>query len=103
LLCESIELAHELGYQEVLGYAFATASEIAFAMGAPERAARLIGASDALFRASGAELLQGGAEHEGYERTVEGLSLQLGEQRLAELRELGGGSSLDEMIESAAR
>jgi tetratricopeptide (TPR) repeat protein len=103
LLRESIELARELGYQEVLGYAFATAAEIAFAIGAAERAARLIGGSDALFRASGAELLPGGAEHAGYERTVESLVSELGQQRLAELRELGGGSSLDEMVASATR
>lgn len=91
LLHESLELAVELGYRELIAYGLAGLADVAALGTDPERAARLIGAADALFEELGVALSADDAE--SYERTVERVRAQLSPETFDECRQ--EGSMLD--------
>ena len=64
-----------------------------------ERAARLLGAADALFKRLGVPLQ--GTERAGYERTVEELRVRLGEEAFAAATGAGRELELEQAIEEA--
>jgi predicted ATPase/DNA-binding SARP family transcriptional activator len=101
---ESLQMASDLGYTEVIGYSLGTIAELALAQGEEERAARLLGRGDALFAETGA--MRYGEEAEAWERTLAELAERLGEARLRELIAAGAalttGDAVAEAVKSAA-
>jgi hypothetical protein len=71
-------------------------SELAFAEAEYERAAKLLGAAEELFRELGVAIDTGEAETQ--ERVCTGLHDELGETRTAELREAGATSRPEELV-----
>ena len=97
LFRESLEGAREIGYRELIAYCLEGLGELA-AEADPERAARLIGASEALFDELGVPIQDN--EGESYARTLETLKQTLGEG-FEPARRAGAGLSGDDAIESA--
>ena len=93
---ESLTLAERLGYLEVIAYGLGTSAEIALVEGDPERAARLLGHSDAVFAEIG--VVRFGEDATAYERTLGGLRERLGVDRLARLREEGAALALEQGV-----
>ena len=76
LVRESLQLALQMQYREVIGYALAAAAELAFVDSEFERAAVLCGASSALFAEIGVAML--GEERDAFERVLSDLRERLG-------------------------
>lgn len=88
LFAESVAIAQELEYRELLAYCLGSASEFVNALGEPERAAWLLGASERTFAEIGS--LPQGDEAEIQAQLTVSLEDSLGEARFAELRAEGG-------------
>ncbi|HJQ73616.1 MAG TPA: tetratricopeptide repeat protein, partial [Gaiellaceae bacterium] len=97
---ESVEIAHRLGYRELLAYALGNMAELAETGGESERAARLLGGSDALFTDLGIARPPGDAERRA--RLGEQLAAGLGEARLDDLSAAGAAASVEELVAEAA-
>jgi tetratricopeptide (TPR) repeat protein len=78
---ESLTLARELGLAEDPGYALDGLAAAAAALGQPERAARLAGAADAVFRSVGIRIQQFEADRR--EEVLSRLRAELGPEALA--------------------
>ncbi len=98
---ESLEIAGELGYRELIAYCLGGFAEIAAAGGDHERAARLLGAAEALYDELGISL--GPEEQEGHERTAALLEGELGPDLLGRLRAEGRTLELEPAIAMALR
>ena len=101
LAVEALELGARLGFRELLAYALGTVAELALRDGQLERSARLLAASDALFRATG--VARAGEELGGYERALAELGERLGEKRLRELTEVGAELGVEQALAEARR
>ena len=77
LLAESVAIARELGYRELLGYCLGGAAELAAHAGDPERAARLLGTSQAVFDSIGVPIQ--GDEAATQDRLTDELRATLGD------------------------
>ena len=99
-LRESLAIARDLGYREVIAYGLGGLAELAMIEDDPERAATMLGASEQLFHEIGA--VASPDEAESRER-VDAYALgELGPERLAELRAVGAELDLDELLENVA-
>jgi tetratricopeptide (TPR) repeat protein len=99
LLQESLEVSRELGYREMIAYGLEGWAELDAALGHDERAARMLGAADALFEELGVALQKD--DRETYDRVVEELRERLGEDALGAARLAGRTLGLEEAIEEA--
>ena len=90
---ESLAIARELGYRELIAYGLEGCGEVAAARDDGRRAARLLGAALALFEEIGAEL--GVEERDGYDRAVAQLRRELGEDAFAALEREGRALSAE--------
>jgi tetratricopeptide (TPR) repeat protein len=99
LFRQCLESALELEYRELIAYCLQGSSELATAHDDPDRAARLLGAADALFDELG--VIRLGDEAESHEETLETLEAQLGKQALEEARAGGQAATLDEAVAEA--
>jgi len=96
---ESLALGRELNFREIVimclaGLAGASAGDLQ-----PERAARLLGAADALLKATGAQLEP--ADRPDFERNVGMVRARLGEAAFAAAWAEGQGMTLEQAIEYA--
>jgi tetratricopeptide (TPR) repeat protein len=98
-LREAIELATRVGYQLVLAHALSAAADLALLDDDTAGAARLLGASAALFRAIGKEIPDDEARDQA--RTRSALLLALGEAELETLAAEGADAPPDAMIDAA--
>lgn len=98
---ESLQIASDLGYTEVIGYSLGTIAELALAQGEEERAARLLGRGDALFAETGA--MRYGEEAEAWERTLTELAERLSEARLRELIAVGAALTTEDAVAEAVK
>jgi predicted ATPase/DNA-binding SARP family transcriptional activator len=89
-LAEALELGRRLGYREVIGYGLGNAAEIALRSGDPETSARLLGAYDAVFEATG--VARAADELDRREQLLAEVGERLGRERTEEL--LAAGSAL---------
>ena len=99
LFHDGLEQAREFGYREIIAYCLEGLGELAAAED-PIRAARLIGASEALFDELGVPIQD--QEAESCARTVEALKATLGEA-FARARAEGRALEADDAIEEALR
>lgn len=99
-LGESLAIARELGYREVIAYGLGGLAELAMIEHDPERAATMLGASEQLFREIGA--VASPDEAESRERVGAYALEELGPERVAELRAVGATLDLDEVLEAVA-
>jgi predicted ATPase len=99
-LRESLAIARELGYREVIAYGLGGLAELAMIEDDPERAAEMLGASDQLFREIGA--VASPDEAESREKVGAYVLEELGPERVAELRAVGAALDLDEVLEAVA-
>jgi predicted ATPase len=99
LLAESIELALALGYREVIANCLQGCAELAAGAGDLERAARISGASLAIFDEIGVRLV--GETEDDYLALRATLVAGLGEQRVDELEAEGRAAPRDEAIADA--
>jgi predicted ATPase len=99
LLHESLELSRDLAYREQAAFTLARLAQLASAQDDRERAARLLGAADAVFEDVGVPLY--GDEKEIYERTMAGLRSHLGEDKFESKRSEGRALGLERAIELA--
>jgi tetratricopeptide (TPR) repeat protein len=97
LLAESLELGGRVGYEELIAYALETAGEFALERGELERSVRLLAASETAFAGVGAQMQ--GDERGGFDRTVEALRRQLGDDRFDSLRREGSRLTIEEALE----
>jgi hypothetical protein len=95
-LSESLEIALKLGYREVIAYCLSGLSELAFAQGEQVHAAKLLGASEELFREVGVAIDTGEAETQ--ERVRDGLYEGLGREETDELRAAGATMRAEELV-----
>jgi predicted ATPase len=95
-LTESLELARDLGYREVIAYVLSGLAELALLDQENERAAKLLGASEDMFREIGVALEQG--EAVAQHRILTGLYATLGAERTDELRERGARMPVEELV-----
>ncbi len=100
LFVESLALGQELGYKENVAYCVEGCGELAAVRGEAHTAARLLGAGMGLLERLGVPLEAG--EREGYERTIEVLTLELGEATFASLESVGRELPLDQAVREAA-
>lgn len=101
LVHDALANAWKLGKRVLVAQLLGEAATPAANLGRPERAARLIGASDAaLTRFRAARQPTDEVEHDA---TVQRLAALLGAARLAELRGEGAGLSLDDAVDLALR
>jgi predicted ATPase/class 3 adenylate cyclase len=96
---ECLESAIELEYPELIAYCLQGSSDVAAATNDPDRAARLLGAADALFAELG--VIRLGSEAESYEEAVRTLEAQLGKGALEEARAGGRAATLDDAVADA--
>jgi predicted ATPase/class 3 adenylate cyclase len=99
LFRECLESARELAYPELIAYCLQDSSEVAAADDDPDRAARLLGAADALFDELG--VIRLGDEVESREETARALEERLGEQAFEAARAEGRALSLDDTVADA--
>ncbi|MGZ8692597.1 MAG: tetratricopeptide repeat protein, partial [Gaiellaceae bacterium] len=99
LLHESLELSRDLSYKEMIAYGLEGLAELGAARGDSDRAARLLGAADALFEEL--EIVLQEDDRETYERTVEILRARLGEEVFEIARSAGAVLELERAIEQA--
>jgi tetratricopeptide (TPR) repeat protein len=99
-LRESLEIARRLGYREVIAYCLGGLAELAMLESDPERAARMLGASERQFREIGAVLSPDEAESQ--ERVATYVLAELAADRAAELQAEGEALDLDELLEDVA-
>jgi len=97
-LGESIGIAQRLGYQLLLAYTLGAAAELAARAGEPARAARLIGASTALFDAIGMPMPD--AERDEQDHTLAAIRPLLGPD-VDGLIEEGRSAPIDEIVADA--
>jgi predicted ATPase/DNA-binding SARP family transcriptional activator len=97
-LAESMEIAKRLGYQLLLAYTLGAAAELAAREGRPAGAARLIGASAALFEAISMPMPDVEKDEQG--RTLAAIRPVLGDEA-EELIAQGRSTPLDEMVAEA--
>jgi predicted ATPase len=97
-LAESMEIAKRLGYQLLLAYTLGAAAELAAREGRPAGAARLIGASAALFEAISMPMPDVERDEQG--RTLAAIRPVLGDEA-EELIAQGRSTPLDEMVAEA--
>jgi len=95
-LTESLMTARRLNYREVIAYCLSGMAELAVTERESERAAELLGASQGLFREIGVAL--DGGEAEAQERVMAQLYETLGSERTDELRAVGAGRDVDELV-----
>src|SRR5215213_7016076 len=95
---ESIEAAREVGYERVTLGAVAGLAGVALAVGQPERAARLLGATEVARKAIGSGRI---AHALHAERIVSAAREALGEPGFAQAFAAGGALTLDEAITEA--
>jgi predicted ATPase/DNA-binding SARP family transcriptional activator len=91
LFAQSVAIAAELEYRELIAYCLGSAAELVHAAGETARAAELLGASASAFEEIGS--LPQGDESEMQAQLAVALEQKLGTARFAELRD--GGRSLD--------
>jgi predicted ATPase/DNA-binding SARP family transcriptional activator len=99
-LRESLAIARRLGYREVIAYCVGGLAEVAMIEGEPERAATLLGASEALFSELG--VVPSPDETESQQRVTDYVVDAFGAERVAELRAEGAGRSVDELLDRVA-
>ena len=99
-LRESLAIARQLGYREVIAYCFGGLAEVAMIEGDAERAATMLGASEHLFREIGA--VQSPDDAQTGERIAAYAVEQLGAERTAELQGEGAALDIDELLEDVA-
>jgi tetratricopeptide (TPR) repeat protein len=99
-LRESLGIARNLGYRELIAYLLGGFAEVAMIEDEPARAATLLGASDQLFSEIGA--IPSPDEAEVQERVAAYVLDALGAERVAELRAAGAASTLDDLLEDVA-
>jgi predicted ATPase/DNA-binding SARP family transcriptional activator len=97
-LAESMEIARRLGYQLLLAYTLGAAAELAARDGRPAGAARLLGASAALFEAIAMPMPD--VERDEQARTLAAIRPALGDEA-EELVAHGRSTPLDEMVAEA--
>ncbi|MGH3104199.1 MAG: ATP-binding protein [Gaiellaceae bacterium] len=98
LFRQSLESARELDYPELIALCLEACAELAEAED-PDRAARLLGAADALFEELG--VTKFGDEAESYDETVRTLEAHLGEQAFEAARAEGRAMTLDDAAADA--
>jgi predicted ATPase/DNA-binding SARP family transcriptional activator len=99
-LRESLAIARRLGYREVIAYCVGGLAEAAMIEGEPERAATLLGASEALFSELG--IVPSPDEAQAQERITDFVVGALGAEGAAELRAAGRVLDLDELLDGVA-
>jgi predicted ATPase/DNA-binding SARP family transcriptional activator len=99
-LRESLSLAHELGYTEVRAYCLLGMAELAVRRGDPARAARLVGAADAVLASVGVVRLQP-VDAEGREEVLRAADEALGRDGCSDAR-AEGRASADEIVREEA-
>ena len=99
-LRESLAIARELGYREVIAYCLGGLAEAAMLEAEPERAAVMLGASEQLFREIGVVLSPD--EDQSQARLHSFLREELGAERAAELQSEGAARDLDALLEGVA-
>ncbi|MFL5959048.1 MAG: BTAD domain-containing putative transcriptional regulator [Gaiellaceae bacterium] len=99
-LRESLAIARRLGYREVIAYCVGGLSEVATLEAEPERAATLLGASEALFSELG--VAPSPDEAEAQQRIADYAVEALGSERAAGLRAEGAALSLDQLLDDVA-
>jgi predicted ATPase/DNA-binding SARP family transcriptional activator len=99
-LLESLAVARRLGYREVIANSLGGFADLARLEDDAERAARMLGASEHLFREIGAALDP--EEAEAQERIAAFVVGALGAERARELRAEGAAKTLDELLEDVA-
>ena len=99
-LRESLAIARQLGYREVIAYGLGGLAEVAMIEGDAERAATMLGASEQLFREIGA--VQSPDDAQTGERIAAYAVAQLGAERTAELQGEGAALDIDELLEDVA-
>ena len=99
-LRESLAIGRRLGYREVIAYCIGGLAEAETIEGEPERAATLLGASEALFSELGVAMSPD--EAEAQERVTSYVVDALGAERSAQLRAEGAALTLDELLEDVA-
>jgi predicted ATPase/DNA-binding SARP family transcriptional activator len=93
---ESLQLALQLQYREVIAYALGAAAELALVGAELERSAILCGASSGLFAEIGVEMLR--EERAAYERVVADLRERLGGDQVEDLLRRGSALSLADAV-----
>ena len=93
---QALGAARELGYREMIAYSLKGIGEVRAHGGEPEAAARLLGASDRLFAELGAHVEA--TEWETYERTVEHLEEELGDDAYAAAHAEGQALPLEQSL-----
>ena len=83
----------------MIAYCLEALGEVAYALGDPDRSARLIGAAEGLFDELGVPMQDD--ERETHARTVEALGETLGEAAFEAARAEGRGLPLEDAIASA--
>ena len=99
-LRESLAIAQQLGYREVIAYCLGGLAEVAMIENDAERAATMLGASEQLFREIGA--VQSPDDAETGERIAAYAVEQLGAERVAELQAEGAALDVEELLEGIA-
>jgi predicted ATPase/DNA-binding SARP family transcriptional activator len=99
-LRESLAIARQLGYREVIAYGLGGLAELAMIEADPERTATMLGASEQLFREIGA--VPSPDDTETRERIAAYAVEQLGAERVAELLEEGAALDIEELLEGVA-
>jgi predicted ATPase/DNA-binding SARP family transcriptional activator len=99
LLHESLEMSRDIAYKEQAAYTLSRLAELASLQDDRERAARLLGAADAVFEDLGVPLY--GDERDIYERTVEDLRSHLGDDAFESKRSEGRALGIERAIEQA--
>jgi predicted ATPase/DNA-binding SARP family transcriptional activator len=101
MLHESLELSRDLSYREMIAYGLEGLAELAAAREDPHRAARLLGAADAVFQELGIVLQED--DRERYDCTVRDLRAGLGETAFEAARAAGAALELDRAVEEALK
>jgi predicted ATPase len=99
-LRESLAIARQLGYREVIAYGLGGLAEVAMIEGDPERVATMLGASEELFREIGA--VPSPDDVQTRERIAAYAVEQLGAERTAELQAEGAVLDVEELLEGVA-
>jgi len=99
-LRESLAIARQLGYREVIAYGLGGLAEVAMIEGDPERVATMLGASEELFREIGA--VPSPDDVQTRERIAGYAVEQLGAERTAELQAEGAALDVEELLEGVA-
>ena len=99
-LRESLAIARQLGYREVIAYGLGGLAEVAMVEGDPERTATMLGASEQLFGEIGA--VPSPDDVQTRERIAAYAVEQLGAERTAELQAEGAALDIEELLEDVA-